>query len=131
MSRLSNTAYLRFRAYLHAVWESRRPAFSLISTADQYDLHQYFRPSEDLTPAEQLEHRRVVSREQPSLPQRAGRALRHFASPKPLHQQWHGRITLYPLLRPQPDLKRLSWALLGGARRQRQQEREHRDTDAA
>jgi hypothetical protein len=40
-------------------------------------LHAYFVPTKDLSNNELLAHRRVISIEQPSLPQRAGRALAH------------------------------------------------------
>lgn len=113
MPRLTTHDYLFFHAYLHEVWHNQRKAFSLISTRDQSYLHRYFRPSEALTNPELLVHRNAITRQHPSLPHCAGRALRRLADPVPLKQSsGSGRIVLYPLLRPNPDLARMSRALL-------------------
>jgi hypothetical protein len=45
---------------------------------DQLLIHQFFVPLQALTRTELLLHRKTVSAEQPSLPQRAGRALAKF-----------------------------------------------------
>lgn len=124
MPRLSKADYLFFHAYLKRVWESQRRAFSLISTKDQRYLHDYFRPSDQLTKAELQAHRIASTRERPSLPHCAGRALRHLADPVPLKQPLSaGRIVLYPLLKPNPDLARMRRALVSMVIRQHEQRR--------
>lgn len=113
MPRLSTLDYLRFHVYLHEIWHTQQQAFSLVSTKDQRSLHDYFRSSEHLTEADLLAHRVAITQEGPSLPHCAGRALRHLADPLPLRQpSGSGRIVLYPLLKPNPDLARMSRALL-------------------
>ena len=120
MPRLTDRDYLFFRAYLCEVWQARRQASGLISTRDQYYLHRYFRLGVDLTLGEALAHRQQVTHKQPSLPQCAGRALRHFADPRPLRAATGSkRIVVYPLLRPEPDIKLLAQSLLATARSQR------------
>lgn len=118
MPRLTARDYLFFHAYLHEVWRTKQRAFSLISTRDQAYLHEYFRPSDYLTGAQLLAHRAAITRRRPSLPHCAGRALRHLADPLPLKQPLgSGRIVLFPLLNPNPDLHRMARALLSQALR--------------
>jgi hypothetical protein len=113
MARLSTSDYLFFCSYLHEVWQTERQAFSLISTRDQWYLHQYFRPSDDLTPRELLAHREAITQEQPSLPQCAGRALRHLADPKPLRVATGSKqIRVYSMIRSEPDIPKLARALM-------------------
>jgi len=113
MPRLTDRDYLFIRAYLTEVWHTKQQAFSLISTTDQWYVHQYFRPSEHLSTAELLEHRKTVSGEQPSLPQCAGRALQHLANPRPLRRaRGSNRIVVYPVLRPEIDVTRLIRSLM-------------------
>jgi hypothetical protein len=113
MPRLTDRDYLFLRTYLFEVWQTRRQAFSLTAPRDQYYLHRYFRLSDDMSQLEALAHRRIISGEQPSLPQCAGRALKELANPKPLRRSVGSkRIIVYPLLRPDPDLGRICQALL-------------------
>ena len=119
MPRLSNYDYLLIQAHLHNIWMTKRQGFSLISTKDQRYLYDFFRPSEVLTDAELLAHRKAVTAKHPSLPHQAGRALKHLADPQPLKQARAGnqRIVVYPILKPQPDIYRLAQALMDTARR--------------
>jgi hypothetical protein len=134
MPRLSENDYLHFRHYLHNVWQTNKSAFGLLTRTDQYYLHDYFRPSEELADAEALEHRAAVSQRRPSLPHCAGRALKHLAKPRqslktaPAHAVPAQRvrsgsdaaarnITVWPIYRPQPDTKKLARALLALARK--------------
>ena len=118
MPRLSTYDYLLLHTHLHQLWENCRQGFGLISTRDQRYLHDFFRLSEKLTEAELMAHRMAVSVQYPSLPQQAGRALKHFADPTALKLQPYGdrRIVVHPILRPQPDIHRLAQALLSTAR---------------
>ena len=110
MPRLFDRGYLFIRSYLAEVWQTKRQAFSLISTTDQWYcnqwyLHQYLRPSDELTEPELLAHRHAVTQTQPSLPQCAGRALRHLANPKLLQAVTGSkRMAVYPLVRPHTDV---------------------------
>lgn len=90
----------------------------MVSPRDQRYLHSFFRLAEELTDADALSHRRAVSVERPSLPQSAGRALRHLAHPRYEPATLVGRrrrIVVYPLVRPQVDTHKLGRALLWAA----------------
>jgi len=123
MPRLFDRGYLFIRSYLAEVWQTKRQAFSLISTTDQWYcnqwyLHQYLRPSDELTEPELLAHRHAVTQTQPSLPQCAGRALRHLANPKLLQAVTGSkRMAVYPLVRPHTDVGRLARAFLSVAQK--------------
>lgn len=85
MPRLTNEDYLRNRRQLHAVWHSSRSAvIFLLGAMEQLALHDYDRLSEKLANTEALEHRGSASRRDPSLPQRAGRALGHLHRLQPV-----------------------------------------------
>ncbi len=122
MPRLANPDYLFIHHYLHNVWIEQRRGFSLISTRDQRYLHDYFRPSDQLTDAQLLSHRKTISFKQPQLPQCAGRALRHLARPgrDAKYARAHGSkydVVVYPLLRPQPHVRLLLGAMQALAQR--------------
>jgi hypothetical protein len=73
MPRLFDRGYLFIRSYLAEVWQTKRQAFSLISTTDQWYcnqwyLHQYLRPSDELTEPELLAHRHAVTQTCRSVP---------------------------------------------------------------
>ncbi len=77
MPRLTNADYLNQRKKLRADWFNHGgSAFSRIPSRQQLELHDYFAITQPLFEAEVLAHRKTISREQPSLPQRAGRAYR-------------------------------------------------------
>ncbi len=116
MPRLTDPDYVFIHRYLHDVWAKQRRGFSLISTRDQRYLHDYFRPSDQLTVAQLLSHRKTISCKQPQLPQCAGRALRHLSKPgreATYARAWGKKYNLivYPLLRPRPDTELLLRAL--------------------
>lgn len=97
---------------------------------DQQVLHAYFAPSEAMSDVEALRYRAAVTRERPSLAQRAGRAyalIEPFILTKPKPRP---PVTMTPqlrrkrgekpvivvgcVLRPKPDLEKLTkvaWAL--------------------
>lgn len=75
MPRLTDPAYLLLRCELSDAWDSDPTTLFLLSALDQWALHDYFRLSENLSDAGSLEHRQAVSTSDPTLPQRAGRAV--------------------------------------------------------
>lgn len=81
--------------------------FAMVTTRDQRYLHDYFRFSEQLSDTELLEHRKGASSERPTLPQCAGRALRHLANPQYVWRRGHQRIRVYGLVRPELNLHKL------------------------
>jgi hypothetical protein len=52
--------------------------FAELSPREQWQLHDFFRPSHESTDLELLAHRHRISAERPSLPHQAGRALVKF-----------------------------------------------------
>lgn len=78
MPRLTDHTYSTIYQELHSVWVSDPTSIFLLNALEQRALHEYFRFSESLTGTHLIEHRRVVSAENPSLLQRAGRAFRRL-----------------------------------------------------
>lgn len=121
MPRLANSNYLFLRTYLCELWSTDQHRFGLISSQDESYLHQFFCPSVVLTDDEALVHRAQITKEDPSLPQCAGRALRHLANPKP-DPKARVRVpvgvgsrnvrVVSAVHRPDPDIKRLARALM-------------------
>lgn len=123
MPRLSTSDYLKNRRLLYEIWHSHGGhGFQLISPRDQRYLHDYFRPSEELTSSNALKHRRQITQERPSLPACAGRALKHLANPEPQvsdeDRPGKHRLLVYPLVRPKIDTEKLAKALFDLARRE-------------
>lgn len=76
MPRLTNQQYLVDSLWLREIWNSNlKTLFALLSVQRQCDVHAYFQPAKDLTDEERLEHRRLISKELPDLPAKAGRYL--------------------------------------------------------
>ncbi len=50
-------------------------AYSYLSSAEQWHLHDFFQPTKDWTDDDALAHRAEITKERPSLPHQAGRAL--------------------------------------------------------
>ncbi len=76
MSRLSNQSYLLKRSQLRNHWlDEPYRAFFLLTPSEQWVLHLYYLLSEQLSDEALIEHREDISVYDPSLPQRAGRAL--------------------------------------------------------
>ncbi len=139
MPRLTNTHYLTTRKWLTEVWLTDPGAWANASPADQRLLHDYFEPSIPLSPDQALAHRRQVTTTNPSLPQRAGRALRRFQQvvqlesiwvPQPVISPKQGRqaqhaISARSVLQPHPDLAKLARALLQLAAKQGKPQKRH------
>ncbi|BBZ30274.1 hypothetical protein MMAD_45690 [Mycolicibacterium madagascariense] len=91
--------------------------FSYLNPTDQLDLHKYFQFASDKTEAELLDHRRNLDALDPSLPHRAGRAyaklLRGERAPAHYAEMPNGRrVSVRPVMKPEPDIKMLAKVLL-------------------
>ena len=76
MPRLTNQSYLLQAHQVRDHWrDESKSAFFLLTPTEQWSLFTYFAPSERLTDDELVFHREDISSYDPSLPQRAGRAL--------------------------------------------------------
>lgn len=76
MPRLTNQSYLVQCHQVRDHWhDASKNAFFLLTPSEQWTLFTYFAPSEKLSDDELIIHREDISSYDPSLPQRAGRAL--------------------------------------------------------
>lgn len=110
MAKLLDDEYLVRSAMLHRVWEHNPRAYSFLTHQQQRDLHDYFLMSQSMTNEELLAHRKRVSRSDPSLPQRAGRALKELLRPTPKPAK--SKASISPLAKPEIELEKLAGALL-------------------
>jgi len=77
MPRLTNAQYLYQRHRLRVSWQHRKAEpFAALSATEQLRLWVYFAPTQDLTDAEAVAHRKEISGLYASLPQQAGRAYK-------------------------------------------------------
>jgi hypothetical protein len=126
MPRLNNTNFLKAHHWLRQLWLEDIGNYAQLYPPDQTELHLFFCPSKDWSDDKLIEHRQIMSKADPSLPQRAGRALKRFelvragelAYLPPVHvtpakgrQRGHN-ISVRVVMRPEPDLQRLARALL-------------------
>ena len=130
MPRTTNKQYLTYRHWLVAAWNDEAHYYHYLSPTAQWHLHGYFRPSEQLTTEQSLEHRKQVSAEWPALPQQAGRAFKKIlriyladqATPppeppaKPFKHRKVTNVIALPLVKPKPDPEKLARALIAVAR---------------
>lgn len=80
MARLTNTSYLKQHHQLKKEWLSENGgAFALLSASGQWLLHEFYEFTKDLSDGDLVTHRNLISRAQPSLPQRAGKAIARLA----------------------------------------------------
>ncbi len=129
MPRLTSELYLATHTFLWKIWLHREGLYVELSPEEQRHLHDYFRPSEDLSGTELLAHRQDISTQRPSLPHCAGRALakmeKHVSAylnaastgelVRAVDRLPTKRVTsvrVRAVVRPQPDLTKLARALL-------------------
>jgi hypothetical protein len=141
MSRLTDDDYLHMVHSLRVLWLHDNGVFAAVLPVDQWRVHDFFRPSENLTDKERLEHRHQISKERPTLPNQAGRALARIhqdaavlglyrarlardpqpSKLKPEHRKQvpyntPRNITVRAVVKPIVDTKKLAKALLDLAR---------------
>ena len=127
MPRLNNTNYTNRHRWLRQLWLKSPRTFSILRPNQQWDVHDYYRPSEKLTSKQLLAHRRHITKTRPALPQRASKALMVLAGiapvPKPTSVKYgKRRIVVRALVQPQIDVERLARALMALAEHQVSQE---------
>lgn len=76
MPRLTNPAYIELHHRLRRLWVANDANYLEFSPTEQMAIHGFFAPSKDLDDDALIEHRTEITARQPSLPQRAGRAVR-------------------------------------------------------
>jgi hypothetical protein len=78
MPRLTNPQYLKIHHALAWYWQNSPRIYSTLAPNEQWDIHAYFVPYKFLPDQELLQHRNTITKERPSLPQKAGRAFNHL-----------------------------------------------------
>lgn len=137
MPRLTNQHYLARHAFLRDAWPELSALYATIPYPQQLDVHEYYQPSKTLTSEQLLAHRAAVTKEDPSLPNRASKAATRMhkiylaaleqakGDPVLLHQLISSRtiksagpirdgkqITVAAVARPELDLSALARVLL-------------------
>lgn len=122
MPRLTNTTYLHQHELLRLSRGASHLGFALLSPTEQWDLFRYYLPHQAHPDHALLEHRIQISAIDPSLPQRAGRAYRHWRrieAALPGYQAWvtkrpHStshkdrRIKVFSEINPELDPKKFA-----------------------
>jgi hypothetical protein len=110
--------------------------YSILTPTEQWELHDFYRLSEDLTKQQLIVHRHEITKRRPSLPHRAGKhrkklftvyllAAKHSAGNQAhfndiirfyrrgiSHKFGNRRIRVAAVVNPQIDLERLARALI-------------------
>jgi hypothetical protein len=75
VTRLTNHQYLHRHQVLGTYWTEFQQLFAVLPFDQQRDVHAYYQPAQDLSDTELLIYRRVITKEQPSLPAKASKAF--------------------------------------------------------
>lgn len=135
MPRITNTNYLERRQQLIRQYRQHRELFSYLSVQAQNDLHVYFQTTNFGSAAELIAERARLAAEDPSLPQRAGKAFVALGKePAPdvrVTTPAGGRgVYARGVMRAEPDVQQLARALLKLADELAQQEQPDEDQAA-
>jgi hypothetical protein len=125
MPRLTTKHYLEIHQMLNYHWFNDPAPYRNLSAKEQWDLHKFFWGYKELSDVALCEHRRTVSKQDPGLPQRAGRALSRFKrvverrariEPRQLSfkraPKGGYKMVAYPLVRPELDLAQLARTII-------------------
>ncbi|MDG4668615.1 hypothetical protein [Mycobacterium sp. 236(2023)] len=137
MPRLTHSTYCAQHRYLKQVWVESQPSWVELRPGEQRELHDYYVPTQRFSDEELLEYRQKITALHPSLPQRAGRALKKLRAAHAAYEAsvkarvaepivvGKGKkkrlskdrvITVKSLVHPQPDIDRLAKAVLALAK---------------
>jgi hypothetical protein len=127
--------------FLCEAWLHFQSLYTILPMNQQWELHAYYRPSEQLSEAELREHQHTVAKQQRELPSKAGKhfnqlyrafrtAFEHSRGDSrrfnaaiaelghaTTHPTRRGSVRVSAVARPEPDLRRLARALLIEAKR--------------
>jgi hypothetical protein len=118
--RLSNKDYLERHVRLKQLWQRHQSAFSVLSYAQQIELHRFFVPGKELTEAQLRAHRTSVTAQEPSLPNRASKLYMRLLSQRSTGTLvtakaaagGHRQIRVRSIARPEPDIRKLARAFV-------------------
>ncbi len=80
MARLTNDKYYKDHELLFLLWYSIQNLFSVLTPTQQQAIHDFCLPTANITKNELLDYREYISKLRPSLPHKAGRALKWMYS---------------------------------------------------
>jgi hypothetical protein len=150
MPRLSARKYLQASKRLRRYWYHQQMAYGYLTAAEQWQLHDFFKPTKDWTDDEVLAHRAEITTQRPSLPHQAGRALakideiapqlavigvrrRHAPPAKPARRtnvrDQDRHITVRAVVKPEIDTERLAKVVIAMAEHLAKQKAEQRGKD--
>ncbi|TWE12605.1 hypothetical protein BKA23_1420 [Rudaeicoccus suwonensis] len=139
MPRFTNHHYLELHRRLRALWLQDDANYLDFTTTEQLTIHRFFAPGKDLDDEALLARRQEITKLEPSLPQRAGRAIanldqieriaayrqnraeelaRNPPQPRPKGQRVtrpkgsEYNITVRGVMRPEIDIQRLACAIV-------------------
>lgn len=127
MARLTDITYLATHQELRSAWLKDPARFAILSAGEQWALHGYFVPEHNLSDNHLLAYRREISKVDPSLPQRAGRALTKWRmkeaplaayrershSPAPGAKRSRDyAVTVFSLVHPEIDPQKITRAVM-------------------
>lgn len=143
MPRQSTRRHLEVRRWVAKLWTERPSILGALSHQDQRYLHDYFLPSVIVSDEQLLAYRAKISKDRPSLPQCAGRAVKRLealvAMPArvPVAASWSRTkqrgtpAVTAATVKPQIDIESMARALVWAAEGLAKQDRESRDHDSS
>lgn len=117
MPRLTNYDYLNRRDLLSKLWLQSSSAYGVLSPTDQRALHDYFATTDEFTEDQLLHHRKNVTKIDPSLPNRAGKAFsqlieRLAINGEPQVEPARSGVTVRAIMNPKLDIPKLAQLLI-------------------
>jgi len=138
VARLTNDLYYAEHLFLQVAWDNYDILYAVLPVTQQWQVHAFFQPSKTLTYEELINHRRTITKQQPSLPHQAGKAhfkmgriylaasryaegdkdkflhaLKTIVLSLNRHKTGNGKeIRVAAIARPEPDFKLLAKALM-------------------
>ena len=124
MTRVTFTTYCERRARLKVIWQTAPATFVILSPREQWDLHEYYRFTENVTAEELRRYWYDVKARASSLPHRAGRVYAAFTleprqyKPQLTRARTEGGyrdaaiVRVQGLVREKPDVRKMTKVLL-------------------
>jgi hypothetical protein len=103
------------------MWTTHPQLFSLLSPTAQLELHRFFLPTVDIEEHELASYRDYINKCERSLAHKAGKHFKEFTRPRPEVAEIITRsksFELRPIMKPEPDLKKLARAFVNLAEHQ-------------
>lgn len=135
MPRVTQREQYKRHLFLLSVWSdpSKQACLAVLSTKEQWKLHSFYQPSEDLTLRQFSDHLHAIQQDHPQLRHVSGKLYRRVELALTWHEQRQaesaksqthhkasvrrgGQVVVYGVVRPKPDLNKLLKALIQMAR---------------